>query len=264
MLLIMSILDKIKLSKIEELRSRKESYPVEKYRDGETFGRSPISLKSALAGRKIPGIIAEFKRRSPSRGNINTQADPSEVTRGFVEAGACALSVLTDSAYFGGSPDDLCMARKLNKVPILRKDFIIDEYQLYESRAWGADAILLIAALMDGGMVRDLAGRAGELGLEVLLEIHGEEELGHICREVDLVGVNNRNLMDFSVDIDTSRILSGMIPEEFPRISESGISDAHIIRDLLAYGYRGFLIGEYFMSSPRPQEKCRELVSRLV
>ncbi len=259
----MNILEKIRLSKLEEVRIKKASQPAELFKEGELFAAGTRSLKKVLEQKDAPGIIAEFKRRSPSRGNINPDADPAEVTRGYLEAGACGLSVLTDGKYFGGSLDDLKTARKLNEAPILRKDFIIDQYQLYESKAAGADIILLIAALLDRDMVRDLAGRAKELGMEVLLEIHSRQELDHICSDVDMVGVNNRDLRDFTVDINISKSLSGMIPPDFVRVSESGISDTGSIKDLYTYGYRGFLIGGYFMSSSLPQERCRELVAGL-
>ena len=260
----MNILEKIRLSKLEEIRVKKASQPVSLFKDGELFSAATHSLKQVLAEKDAPGIIAEFKRKSPSGGSINMNASIGEVTQGYVRAGACALSVLTDSEYFGGSLGDLLSARKLNRLPILRKDFIIDEYQLYESKSAGADIILLIAGLLDRHRVQDLAGLAKELGMEVLLEIHNEQELDHICREVDMAGVNNRDLRNFTVDINTSKSLAGMIPPGYVRVSESGISEAAIIKELYSFGYRGFLIGGYFMGSPVPQERCRELVSQIV
>jgi len=260
----MNILEEIGNRKIEEIAVNRALQPVEKLKDGKLFHREIHSLKRILAGRTAPGVIAEFKRKSPSRGEINIRVGVEQVTKGYVEAGASALSVLTDSRYFGGGLEDLQVARKLNEVPVLRKDFIIDEYQLYESRAAGADAVLLIAAMLERQKVQELGGRARELGLEVLLEIHGEEELGHICGQTDLVGVNNRDLRDFSVDTDTSKALAGLIPSGYIRVSESGISDEGTIKELFSLGYRGFLIGEYFMDSPVPWEKCRDLVAKIV
>jgi indole-3-glycerol phosphate synthase len=215
------------------------------------FERELLSLRTFLTDASRTGIIAEFKRRSPSKGVINDRVDVVTVTRGYAEAGASCLSVLTDAAFFGGGPDDLRRAR-VNEIPILRKDFIIDEYQIIEARAIGADVILLIAACLEPREVRRLAEFARSLGLEVLLEIHNEEELEHICDATEIVGVNNRDLKTFVVDIQRSIALSRKIPEEKILIAESGISDIETILHMKDAGFTGFLIGENFMKESDP------------
>jgi indole-3-glycerol phosphate synthase len=187
-----------------------------------------------------------------------------KLSLGYMQAGASALSILTDKPFFGGTKEDLQTARRFNYCPILRKDFIIDEYQIVEAKSIGADVILLIAAALSPEKTRALATAAHALGLEVLLEVHSAEEIeAHVCSEVDLVGVNNRNLSTFSVSIDTSFELAERIPNQFTKISESGISTPDAIKQLKALGYRGFLIGEAFMSNPRPEMACRELIEAL-
>ena len=227
------------------------------------FRRPTISLRDGLAGSSRGGIIAEFKRKSPSRGIINENADPVKISKGYVQAGATGLSVLTDTRYFGGSREDLVRVREANQHPILRKDFMIDEYQVLEARAWGADVILLIAAVLEKDMVRRLSEVAHSLGLEVLLEIHEESDLEVLTDNIDMVGVNNRDLKRMHTDVNTSLLLSEKIPADFIKISESGISDPETILTLKEYGYRGFLIGEYFMQQTDPAMACRELMEGL-
>lgn len=258
----MNILDTIIEHKKLEVAERKKEAPVSQLEQSELFGRSTLSLKKYLLDAGRTGIIAEFKRKSPSKGWIHADADPVKITTAYALNGASGLSVLTDEKFFGGSSEDLRKAR-INEVPILRKDFMIDEYQLIEARSIGADVILLIAANLTKQQVKTLATTAKGLGLEVLLEIHNEEELEHICDAVDLVGVNNRNLKTFEVSIETSIGLSKQIPSDKLKISESGISDVKTINELKKYGYKGFLIGENFMKAPDPSIAFAAFVEQL-
>lgn len=247
----MNILDKIIEHKKTEVSQLKEARPAAMLERALMFGRKTLSLREFLTDPARTGIIAEFKRRSPSKGVINDQADVVTVTKGYAAAGASCLSVLTDSFFFGGSPDDLQRAR-VTEIPILRKDFIIDEYQVIEAKAIGADIILLIAACLTPGEVRRLAEFARSLGLEVLLEIHNEEELHHICDATEIVGVNNRDLKTFMVDIQRSIDLGKRIPENKLLIAESGISKIETILHMKDAGFTGFLIGENFMKEKDP------------
>ncbi len=259
----MDILDKIIADKKLEVKEQKLKVPVKDLENSPLFSRHTRSLREQLAGNSSTGIIAEFKRKSPSRGLINENADPVKITRGYLQAGASGLSVLTDHKYFAGSRDDLVRARETNPCPILRKDFLIDEYQVLEARAWGADVILLISAVLGKEKVRELSALARSLGLEVLLEVHQESELDVLNENIDIVGVNNRDLKRMVTDINTSKELSAKIPAEFLKISESGISDPGTILTLKEYGYQGFLIGEYFMQHTDPANACRELIEGL-
>lgn len=258
----MNILDTIIEHKKQEVAQRKQDVPVAKLEQSEFFKRDTLSLKKFLLDETKTGIIAEFKRKSPSKGWIHQGADPVIITGAYAKHGASGLSVLTDENFFGGSTEDLHKAR-VNEVPILRKDFMIDEYQLVEAKAMGADVILLIAANLSTKTVKSLAVVAKGLGLEVLLEIHNEEELEHICDAVDLVGVNNRNLKTFEVSIETSIGLSKQIPADKLKISESGISDVATIKELKKYDYKGFLIGENFMKAPEPAIAFAAFVEQL-
>ncbi|MBX2921090.1 MAG: indole-3-glycerol phosphate synthase TrpC [Chitinophagaceae bacterium] len=258
----MNILDTIIEQKKIEVAERKKQTPVAVLESSEYFRRQPLSLKKFLADKSRTGIIAEFKRKSPSKGWINAEADAAKITKAYAENGASGLSVLTDEKFFGGSFADIQKAR-LNEVPVLRKDFMIDEYQLIEAKSVGADVILLIAANLTVLQVKHLAKAAKNIGLEVLLEVHNEEELAHICDEVDLVGVNNRNLKTFEVSIQTSIDLSAKIPSGKLRISESGISDVTTILELKKHGYTGFLIGENFMKATNPAIAFAAFVEQL-
>jgi indole-3-glycerol phosphate synthase len=224
---------------------------IDELQQSDLFMRSTFSLKDFLLDETKTGIIAEFKRQSPSKGIINGTADVLEVTKAYTLNGASCLSVLTDEHFFGGSEQDLRKAR-VNDIPILRKDFIIDEYQIVEARSMGADVILLIAACLTPERVKELATFAKSIQLEVLLEIHSEEELQHICDETELVGVNNRDLKTFTVDINRSIELSKKIPDNKIKIAESGINDIETIRIFRQAGFKGFLIGENFMKQPDP------------
>ncbi|MGD1892665.1 MAG: indole-3-glycerol phosphate synthase TrpC [Cyclobacteriaceae bacterium] len=264
----MSILDIIVARKKEEVAERKTRMRPVELETSPFFQQPTHSLSQALRNAN-PGIIAEFKRKSPSKGVINGQADVAETTQGYVKAGAAALSVLTDVDFFGGSDGNLCIARARNQVPILRKDFTIDEYQITEAKALGADAILLIAAILPPPRVLALAQHAHQLGLEVLLEVHNETELRQtalsetISPFVDVVGVNNRDLNTFETTIDTSIQLAELMPENLVKISESGINDSASIRTLMNHGYQGFLIGEYFMKQPNPAQACADFIQQL-
>lgn len=222
----------------------------------------PVSLRESVT-RSKGGIIAEFKRRSPSRSTISLGAGPGETTAGYERGGAAGCSVLTDTPYFGGSLTDLAVARSSVTLPLLRKDFMVDPYQVYEARAYGADAILLIAAILSCDEIREMTATAHSLGLEVLLELHDADELGKVIDEVDLVGVNNRNLTDFTVDIQTSLRLLPHLPSRTVKISESGIESPEAIRRLSEAGYDGFLIGTAFMATDSPAESLRSLLLQI-
>lgn len=258
----MNILEKIVDYKRAEVARRKEEMPVAMLEMSAFFPRPTLSLREFLTDPLKTGIIAEFKRRSPSRGMINGEADVEKVTTGYTRSGASCLSVLTDEHFFGGSSQDLEKAR-VNEVPILRKDFMIDEYQILEAKAIGADVILLIAACLTPAGVRSLALFARSLGLEVLLEIHNEEELGHICEETGLVGVNNRDLKTFTVDVERSVRLSKMIPAGKITVAESGIGKVETILHLRKSGFQGFLIGENFMKEEDPAAAFEKFVKEL-
>lgn len=225
--------------------------------------REPLSLSRSVMSSPT-GIISEFKRRSPSKGWINREADVRLITGGYAEAGAAGLSVLTDTDFFGGSEGDLVKARlSAPSTPILRKDFIISEYQILQSAAIQADAILLIAAALEKDECRRLAEMAHSLGLEVLLEVHSEEELEYATDCIDLIGVNNRNLGSFHTDVENSFCLAERLPEGIPHISESGISGADIIAVLRQAGYNGFLMGESFMKTAEPAGALATLIEEL-
>lgn len=242
---------------------KKEFIPLFVLEQMEHFERDCISLKETFAGNMSSGIIAEFKRKSPSRGILNDKTDIIEVVHDYEFFGAAGISVLTDEIYFGGLNDDILLARDVVECPILRKDFIIDEYQVGETKAIGADVILLIAACLTPGRVKQLSILAKDLGLEVLLELHNESELGHICDEVDLIGINNRNLQTLEVDINTSLELIKKIPAGKIAISESGISDPASIVTLRNAGFKGFLIGENFMKEEDPGKAFEEFLNKL-
>lgn len=258
----MNILEKIIAHKRTEVAARKAAVPLEQLKKGPAFTRQVLSLRQFLLDDAKTGIIAEFKRKSPSKGTINAQADVVAVTQAYTRHGASGLSVLTDTEFFGGSTDDLVKAR-VNQVPILRKEFIIDEYQIAEARAMGADVILLIAACLTPAEVKRLAAYARSLQLEVLLELHDEEELGHVCEETELVGINNRNLKTFTVDIARSLDMAKRIPAGKVKIAESGISTTDNIRLFRNHGFRGFLIGENFMKAVDPGSAFEQFVSAL-
>ncbi len=258
----MDILDEIIARKKIEVAALKLSTTIKELEKGPFFHKKTPSLRDFLLRKDKTGIIAEFKRKSPSKGIINNCSTVQEVTSAYAKFGASGISVLTDRDYFGGSIQDLKDAT-INKAPLLRKDFIIDEYQVYESKSCGAGVILLIAACLSEKQVKELATVAKNLGLNVLLEIHNEQELGHICNEVDVVGVNNRDLKSFVVDINCSIGLSGKIPADKVKISESGIDSIATIRLLQECGFNGFLVGEKFMKEKNPGQAFQNFTKEL-
>ena len=259
-----NILDKIVAKKRQEIQFARSRTSIIRLEESEIFFRECYSLKEFILNPALSGIIAEFKRKSPSKGIINDKLSVKQVTNAYVAAGASALSVLTDRSFFGGKKKDLTEARKTNKIPILRKDFMLDEYQVIEAKALGADIILLIAAILTPSEVQKLAKLAKTLGMNVLLEVHNREELDRsLCDELDAVGVNNRNLGDFSVSIQHSYYLADHIPAQFLKISESGISDPQTIKELREAGFNGFLIGENFMKTTNPGKAMEEFVKQL-
>jgi indole-3-glycerol phosphate synthase len=260
----MNILDKIVAHKKTEVQSAKKYVSYTSLEESEFFHREVLSFKDFLLDPNRTGIIAEFKRKSPSKGIINDQVSVKEVTNAYAAAGASALSVLTDRQFFMGRKTDLARARRANSIPILRKDFMIDEYQVIEAKSLGADIILLIAAILTPVQIQQLASFAKSLELNVLLEVHNLEELERsINSNLDAIGVNNRNLADFTVSVETSYQLAEHIPAEFLKISESAISNPETIKQLKKAGFNGFLIGENFMKQADPGAAMREFVKEL-
>jgi indole-3-glycerol phosphate synthase len=261
----MTILDKIIAFKKTEIAKIKAEVHIKKLVESPNFGREVFSLKKSLLEVGSTGIIAEFKRQSPSKGIINDTATIADVTNGYLDANVAAQSILTDTSFFGGSMADLMEARVINQQkPILRKDFIVDGFQIVEAKAIGADVILLIAACLTSEELKNYGNLATDLGLEVLYEVHTQEDLDKI-NDLDnkIIGINNRNLNTFEVDLENSIKLSNQIPESSLKISESGISDPKIIMGLKEYGFQGFLIGETFMNKENPGEACLEFISQL-
>jgi indole-3-glycerol phosphate synthase len=259
-----NILDKIIAQKRLEVAERKELYPVRLLEKSLYFDSTPVSMRKYIQRPDLSGIIAEFKRKSPSKGIIHAHAPVERTTIGYMQAGASALSVLTDKPFFGGSNEDLTLARRFNFCPIIRKDFTIDEYQVLEAKSIGADAILLIAAVLTATESKTLAALAHSLGMEVLLEVHDEAELqANLEVGADMIGVNNRNLKTFEVSIEISKRLAPLIPASVVKISESGISSPETIRILREVGYEGFLMGESFMKHSRPEKAALEFIEQL-
>ncbi len=260
----MNILDQIIADKHLEVAERKELYPVKLLEKSLYFETPCLSLEHYLLRPDKSGIIAEIKRRSPSKGDINPYVSVERTSIGYMQAGASALSILTDTKYFGGKSEDLITGRMYNYCPILRKDFMVDEYQVVEAKSIGADAILLIAAALSPQRIQELAAFARTFGLEVLLEVHSLEELQQsYCDEVTVVGVNNRNLKTFKTDINLSFELAHHIPSGKTKISESGLSQPQTLVDLAAAGYNGFLIGETFMTDSRPERAAAAFMKEL-
>ncbi len=263
----MTILDQIIENKKIEVARAKEKVTIEELKSSVYFNRKTISLKSALLADDSTGIISEYKRKSPSKGDINVGAGIAETTMGYTKAGAAGISVLTDTVFFGGFKEDLLIARENNPItPLLRKDFMIDEYQIYEAKAWGADVILLIAANLESSEIETLSKKAHELGLEVLLEVHDKKEIDKSpMQNVDIVGVNNRNLKNFAENNVTASIeLFDFIPKEKVKISESCISHPDTVKQLREIGYKGFLMGENFMKTTNPAKALEEFVDLIM
>ena len=258
----MTILDKIIERKKQEVADSKSKISVEQLKDSQFFRRPTFSLKETLKSKS--GIITEFKRQSPSKGIINDQVASLEVVSQYEKYGASAISILTDKDFFGGSFDDILSVRSHINIPILRKDFMVDAYQFYEAKSIGADVILLIASCLSPTQVSEFTELAHSLHLEVLLEIHSEEELIHINKNVDLVGINNRNLKDFKVDLQHSVNLKNQLPIDILSVAESGIYNEEDFRFLKEKGFDGFLMGEYFMKNEDPGKKFEEFVSNVI
>lgn len=259
----MTILDEIVAYKRKEVEEREATHPIKLLEQSLYFNSDCMSLKKYILRDDKSGIIAEFKRKSPSKGIINAYADVEKVTIGYMQAGASALSVLTDSNFFGGKNEDLTIARKFNYCPILRKDFTISEYQIIEAKSIGADAILLIAAILTKDEISRFSKLAFQLGMEVLLEVHTQEELDKHIPEISLVGINNRNLNTFEVDFENSIRLASLLPKDTVKIAESGISNPSSIVTLKEHGFDGFLIGENFMKTAEPEIAAKKFIKDL-
>ncbi|WP_028283683.1 indole-3-glycerol phosphate synthase TrpC [Olleya marilimosa] len=259
----MDILTKIVNDKRIEVNLRKQLIPIKQLEHSILFERETVSLAKKLKASNT-GIIAEHKRRSPSKQVINHDLNVFDVAKGYEDAGVCGMSVLTDGKYFGGSLDDLLTARASCNLPLLRKEFIIDSYQIIEAKAYGADVILLIAAILTKEEIKTFSELAKSLNLDVLLEVHNEAELHKsIMPSLDMLGVNNRNLKTFEVSLETSKQLSDLIPNDFVKVSESGISSIQAIKTLQPYGYKGFLIGENFMKTKNAGESAKQFIKTL-
>lgn len=259
----MSILKSIIESKKVSLKEKKEITSFKKMEASVYFNKACNSLIKLLNEENTTGIIAEFKRKSPSKGIINDTAKIEDVVKAYEKNGASGISVLTDEDFFGGNNEDLMTARRIVDIPLLRKDFIIDEYQVVETKSIGADVMLLIAACLTPKQVKMLARVAKNIGLEVLLELHDEREIDHICEETELIGINNRNLKTFEVDIERSLRMAEKIPNDKIKVAESGISSIENIRLFKENGFKGFLIGEHFMKEPDPGKAFQEFVQGL-
>lgn len=256
----MDILQKILAHKRRQVEEQKTLYPLPLLERSIYFESPCVSLKKYLLRPDRLGVIAEFKRRSPSRGIINAYAPVERTAIGYMQAGASALSVLTDTDFFGGKNEDLTEARKFNYCPILRKDFVVDEYQIVEAKAIGADAVLLLANVLGPAKVRQFTALARSLSLEVLLEIRDESELDRIVDGVEIVGVNNRDLRTFQTDVRHSFELGEQLPERLVKVSESGLDDPRTVVALKQAGFHGFLIGEAFMRHGRPERACEDFI----
>lgn len=257
----MTILDKIIKRKKQEIALAKSKIPLQKLKDSEFFGRETLSLKQSVKNRS--GIIAEFKRKSPSKGIINDNVTPLEVVSQYEKFGASGISILTDSEFFGGNLQDILNVRNKIGIPILRKDFMVDKYQFYEAKSIGADAVLLIASCLSPNQVQEFTELAHELNLEVLLEIHTEDELAHFNKNVELVGINNRNLKDFKVDLQHSVNLKNQLPDGVISVAESGIYSVEDYQFLKSKGFDAFLMGEFFMRNENPGKAFEEFVKEV-
>lgn len=260
----MNILDTIIVDKKREVLLKKSIISVAQLEASALFNSRTYSLSKLLKNSAV-GIIAEHKRRSPSKAEINNKHNVEDVVLGYQNAGVSGISVLTDTKYFGGSLEDLLLAKASVNIPLLRKEFIIDEYQILEAKSHGADVILLIAAVLTQSEIKQLSEFAQSLGLEVLLEVHNLEELeSAIMSSLDIIGVNNRNLKTFEVNLDYSKQLASKIPDEFVKVSESGISSVEAVKELQQFGYQGFLMGEHFMKTNNPGLEAKSFIQKLL
>ncbi|MBK8880899.1 MAG: indole-3-glycerol phosphate synthase TrpC [Bacteroidales bacterium] len=258
----MNILDKIAAVKREEVKRRKVTAPVSILEKSAFFNARVPSFYEALS-RPEPSVIGEFKRKSPSRGDINPAAEAAMVAKGYQDAGIAAISVLTDTEFFGGYSSDLQDVAGLVKIPVLRKDFIVDEYQVIEARSIGAGAILLIASILSKIEVERLSALAIDLGMDVLFEIHDLTDLDQLSKNISIIGVNNRNLKTFEVSIDNSMDLLNYLPKDCLKVAESGFTTAEDVKQLYKKGYDAFLIGENFMKSDDPGKAASHFISDL-
>ena len=259
----MNILDKIIAKKLEEVAEAKENVSIKDLEDTKYFDVECPSLKAFLQDPAKTGIIAEFKRQSPSKGIINETALVPDVTKGYEAAGVSGISILTDNSFFGGTFADLSLGRDSVEVPILRKDFMVDVYQVYEAKSIGASAILLIAAVLTDARAKELGSLAKAMGMDVLMEVHSREELDLVNQYVDIVGVNNRDLKTFTVSLENSVKIASYMPANTVKISESGIYSVDDIKFLRSHGFQGFLIGENFMRESDPGKACQEFSAKL-
>lgn len=259
----MNILDKIIANKKAEVALHKAQFPIEHLLDPSFMERECVSFKNAIRNSDS-GIIAEFKRKSPSKGWIHPDARVESIIPEYTSGGAAAISVLTDQEFFGGNLNDLKRARELTHIPILRKDFIIDEYQILQAKAFGADCILLIASALTQDEIKHFTLLARSIGIEVLIEVHEKKELDSIIITPDLIGVNNRNLKTFETSVDTSLMLYDDLPDEVIKISESGISSTESVHKLRQAGYDGFLMGENFMKEVSPGNALKSFCQQIV
>lgn len=260
----MNILDTIKAQKLQEIAQLKSKFSYSFLEEQPLFNTATHSLKKVIESSVSGGIIAEFKRKSPAKGTINLDADVVQITQGYANATASGLSVLTDSEFFGARKDDFELARKNNSIPMLRKDFMVDEYQIIQSKAMGADVILLIAKLLTQKQLLSYTNLAHKLGMEVFLETQNEAEiLDNLELPFDVIGINNRNLNSFEVSVENSIQLAQLLPKSSIKIAESGIQSVETIQLLQANGFHGFLIGEYFMKDKNPALKCKNLIQNL-
>lgn len=259
----MNILDKIVAHKKNEVEYCKSKTSVSQLENSIFFSRSTNALAANLKNENSSGIIAEFKRKSPSKGIINDAFSSLEVVKAYENAGVAGSSVLTDEAFFGGTQQDLISVRNDVSIPLLRKDFMIDEYQFIEAKSIGADVVLLIASILTPKEVKDFTDLAKSLQLEVLLELHDETELNHVCHNVDMVGINNRNLKNFEVDIEQSIRMAEKLGNDFVKVAESGISNIETLQLFKQNGFQGFLIGENFMKTTNPGLACSEFIHSL-
>lgn len=261
----MTILDKIIIAKKKEVALQKREIDIKTFAKTVLFDRTPLSLKTSLTAVGSTGIIAEYKRQSPSKGIINDHSSVEEVTKGYLAAKVAGQSILTDKDFFGGGNADVIEARKLNTTtPILRKDFIVDEYQIVEAKSIGADVILLIATCLTANELSQFSKVAGNLGLDILYEVHTQEDLDKIG-DLDhkIIGINNRNLKTFEVDLEHSLQLASQIPDTAVKVSESGISNPEVVSDLKSKGFQGFLIGENFMKTQNPGQSCQDFIKQI-
>ena len=259
----MNKLQEIVLEKRKQVEEDKQTVPVQMLEQSVYFDRQCASLKEYITRNDKSGIIAEIKKKSPALGAINPEISVENLAKSYQQAGVSAISVLTDTKFFGGCNADLIGARGNTTCPILRKDFVIDAFQVTEAKSIGADIILLIAAILTKEEIAQFTELAHKLGMEVILEIHAEQELEKVYKNVDVIGINNRNLETMQIDITTSKSMAKLIPAGFLKISESGIENPEVVLELKQFGYNGFLIGSYFMKHQEPGKACAEFIQQI-